>query len=175
MARQFHQIAYDDSDPGLLHTVDYRVGEFDNQQLWTGASLEGPLPEGLKLVARGRPVDWFPNPLSLPICSERLLAFIERRAAAHIQVFDAPLFDESGAPILGYKLLNLTQKLSCLDRKRSQPQWGDLVLTGSRVPPEAHLFRVRSTSSEVICSDALARDLVGQGITGLVFVRLATS
>jgi hypothetical protein len=182
--RSFYQLIHNTNRSGLYVVSDYDLGDFDSRRLWHGERLEGLIPGDVRLYLQtlGRqPADLVWNPVSWPICSQRLLELILPVCQGDVEVLPAPLFDEaSSTPVPGYGLLNVTRLILCLDAENSvvgrSREDGRLagvytyVLKADRIPPDAHLFRLTEWPYTILMSNAVEQVLRGEGLTGLALM-----
>jgi hypothetical protein len=186
---RFRELIIGDRDDDEYRVVGGgETGGFDVREFWRGVRYEGLLPPTVRLDVEGTPCDFVANPISWPICSSRMADVIERWAANDVQFFDAPLYDSrSKKPIRGYKIVNITRRIECLDLTKttvaySKKTKGRLSFVGNpmfireiAVPPSVHIFRVSEWSSTKIVSDELAEDLVKNKFTGFAFLPCKSS
>lgn len=183
--RLFHRLLAYDARAELAEIVGYHLDGFDLTTLWEGQPMSPGLPPSVRLfVGPGELPDYVANPLSWPIGSARFVDILSRRAGADMQVLDAPLVDQlTGRPVVGYKIVNVARRLACLDRRRSEISYyrqqrrrivavPRIALKRGKVPASVHLFRIEEWPYEVIVSDELAQDCVGQGLRGVAFQQL---
>ena len=180
--KTFYQVTYDE-DRRHMVVVDYECADFDITNFWHGAPYDGALPSNIRLYVNvSKPVapDFLANPISWPICSERLVRVLQQRSS-DLQLFDAPLFDnKTNRRVTGYSIVNVTKLVSCLDFEKSNISYADdsdeiisvidSVFIEGKIPEDAHIFRVAEDVYSVVISDELANDLARERITGIVLI-----
>jgi hypothetical protein len=168
-----------------MSVCDYDIGEFEIYSLWQGKILTTPVPPGARLYVESSsatPFDYLGNPLSWPICSDRLTDVILAKAPKDIQLFDAPLFDiKTKRPIPGYKIVNVLKAIECLDLQKSDITWSDdgseiesvhkCVFSANRIPDDAHIFRPAEWHYYLIFSDKLVQEICSQEFRGIDFIQ----
>jgi hypothetical protein len=185
----FHSLIY--SQRSNLMTVQrYEMGDFDLRQVWRSQVLADPLPEKVRLYVNFKdslPTDYVANPISWPICSERMTAFLVKRSPDCIQLIDAPLFDaRTNEHVNGYKIINVIKLIPCLDLDKSQyKSWDEStgtvqnlsyrVIKADQIPQNTHIFRIKEYFSSVYFSDELAHDFDCQGLSGFAFIKHQSS
>ena len=171
--RKFFVLAYEDRDD--LETVaDYEVHDFDITQFWIGNEFSGHLPADLKLwVDWGERSDYLANPLSWQILSQRMWEEIQPLAGTDCQTLEVPLFyTKSETPVDGYVLINITRCVSAsLVEDREEPSVQNLSLELSRIPDDAHLFRLAESPTIILLSEELVEQLRGKGFQGAALIR----
>jgi hypothetical protein len=181
--KKFYQPTYDEDHRHMV-VVDYERADFDITSFWHGVPYDGALPSNIRLyVNASKPVapDFLANPISWPICSDRLVRVLQQRSY-DLQLFDAPLFDRStNRRIGGYSIVNVTRLIACLDFAKSNISYADdsdeiisvidSVFIESQIPPDTHIFRVAEDTYSVVISDELADDLARERITGIVLLK----
>ena len=94
-------------------------------------------------------------------------------AGKDCQTLEIPLFyKNSNTPVEGYLLVNITRCVSASlveDEKELSVQ--NLSLELSRIPDDAHLFRLAESPTIILISDKLVEQLRGQGFQGAVLIR----
>src|SRR5258708_5437873 len=112
----------------------YELSGFDSTLLWECRPFSGPLPSDLRLLVRpGKPVDYLANPLSWPLCSDRLVDILGKRCSLDYQILQAPLFDMlSHEPVRHYQLLNLLRRIDCLSIEHSAITY--MTIQNKKVP-----------------------------------------
>jgi hypothetical protein len=186
--RTFHRfVAYDANDT-LAEVIDYQLDGFDHTIFWEGRFLSDRVPNTVRLLmGDGKAGDFVVNPLSWPVCSERMVSLLASRAAHDIQLFDAPLIDaETKVRIPGYKIVNVIRRVACLDVEKSEISYEQdqptkifviytIAIDSTKVDPNIHLFRLEAWPYTVIVSDELARDFAGRGFSGIAFEKCKTT
>ncbi|MCI0393182.1 MAG: hypothetical protein MOB07_31015 [Acidobacteria bacterium] len=182
--RPFHQLIHHDRG-NLMTGVDTDTGDFDITIFWHGRRYEGSIPSDVRIYvdssAKVR-ADYLNNPISWPICSNRMLEVLMKYASKDIQHFDAPLFDDkTREPVPGFKVVNLIRRIECLDMKKSVISYSDdkkeilsvmePVFIAKKIPKDIHIFRPEESHYHLIVSDELAKDLVSNYIAGVAFIR----
>ena len=168
--RDFFVLALDDRDD-LRSVSDYEMGDFDLTAFWHGKPFLGTIPKDVKVfVDNGASPDYMGNPLSWPICSDRLLRIIIPIAGKYVQCFPAPLYDENDLkPITGYTIINVTRRINALGQKRGST--GKVVLEEANIPPDAHLFRVVGRETKLIVSQEFLAAIRGKELQGLALIK----
>lgn len=179
---EFYCLTYEARSDGLLRVTKASLCGFDYTLLWEGREVPD-LPWDLKLVGRGEPADVVRNSISWNILSQRFLELLGHDALRDLQIFPAPLRDETTSDrIDGYFIVNTVRRISCLDRKRSKFEVDkefpdelvvyDLKIDAERVPADVNIFRVEeSPYSGLIFRKALVESLIGKGLIGIAFIR----
>ncbi len=118
-----------------------------------------------------------PNPRSLQILSQQFVDLLLPRAKDDLQLFPAPLVSATTSEQLrGYHVVNCVQRLPCLDRERAIYKWDQeidelvvykLAVDATMVPDAIQIFRV----DECPYRGLIFRDLVGQGLRGVAFIK----
>ncbi len=180
--KKFYKIIYDeDVRKKQVVVTDYEINGFNLTLLWQGAVIDEILPRYIELYTNsGKPVnpDYLVNPLSWPICSERLIALLQGRSSKYLQLFDAPIFDyKTKKPISGYKVVNVVRLIPCLDFDKSVISFSDdgkdiisvisPIYLERQIPNDAHIFRVTKDHYSVVISEELAEDFIREKITGV--------
>ena len=181
--RTFHLLTYAEISRAFQNTARYELGYFDHTVLLDGQRFERAIPATVNLyVSYGRPIDYLPNPLSLPIVSGRFLRLIEARAErdVDIQVIEAPLIAEgTGRPISNFYVLNLLKHINCMNIEASDVVMDEGVVDAvfqyvfdvSKIPEDLHIFRPREYPYSIVLSDELARDLEDKNLSGISFIQ----
>lgn len=165
---------------------DYDVGDFDLTELWKGDIVPDGLPPTIRIYV-GNNGDYLPdlllNPISWLIVSPRLCHVLTLHAGGDLQVFPAPLFDsETGEPITGYSVVNLTKRIYCLDADLSDVSTENdapsriraihkYVLKRSEIPQDTNVFRLGEYFTAIFWSTRLIGHLRGKNFTGLAFMK----
>lgn len=180
--RQFYRISIAGSRMDLFGVERSDKGKLtfaDTPKFWRGAPLEAELVEKLQTlklyIGDGDRPEFLSNHYS-PICSERMMRIIQKRAGKDAQFFPAPVFEEkTGKPVSGFYLLNIARMVECLDEGRSEVihmidddgnEEEDIgavthaVIREEKVPENVHLFRLAEHSSVILISEELYEDLL---------------
>lgn len=177
------QLTWDANSDDVAHSSDYELPpDLDYQVIAQGV----PLPDGFPFEARilveddARPLaDYLGNPLSWPIMSDRLYGLLEPLLESSVQAFKAPLYyEKSGDRISGYRMINVTTVIDCVDWNRSDVyRIGrravdfDAMCIDDKRAAGHHLFRPKRALFSIVCSDRIVDTLRGKGMTGLAFIR----
>ena len=187
--RSFYCLAFNSIRNDLMSVVDYEVDCFDLTVFWRGTPFRGAIPDKVRLycdsVNHG-PTDYVGNPLSWPICSQKLVDIIQAMDSRDVEFFKAPLFESGGnTPIPCYQVMNVIRTVSCLDLDKSKLSYSpdrskitgvfEHVLTVDSIPSDAHIFRLQEWMHTIIVSDEMAQAYVGKGLKGIAFIRLRSS
>jgi hypothetical protein len=186
--RRFYRLLPHNPDGTLAQVIEYLMNGFDFAVFWSGKPLSHGIPATVRLfLSSGIDADYITNPLSWPICSDRFVDILTRRASKNFQVFDAPLFDsKTGLPIIGYKIVNVNRLVACLDIENSKLSWAKdrpseiyvvytIAIDSTKVDKSIHLFRLKEWPYPLIISEELANDLVGKGLHGLALKNCRTT
>ena len=183
--KKFYKVIYDeDIKRKQIVVEDYDTGSFNMTTFWHGVTYNSFIPSDVRLYLNSKkPVapDYLANPISWPICSERLVNIFQERASKYIQTFDAPLFDyQTKKPLTGYQVVNITRLISCLDFSKSNISFSDdgkeivsvidPVYVESKLPQDAHIFRVVEDLYSVVISSEMANDFVRERVTGIALI-----
>jgi len=184
--KPFHELLYNFHSTDLERIEDYDVGDFNLTELWDGKRIATGIPDSVVLYMSqwGKPADYLFNPLSWPIVSERLLGIIWTLVEPDVQILDVTIVRESDKrKVPGYKLMNITQRINCLDHQQSTILKEDdgsirsipeICVKSDRVG-EHHIFRLDEYPHIILVSDEWAQSLVGKRIRGLAFERCNVS
>jgi hypothetical protein len=182
--RLFHEMIYFDHG-NLMTVVDRDTGDFDITIFWHGQRFEGSIPPDVCLYVDSDTKvrsDYVANADSWPICSDRMVDILLKRASKDIQLFDAPLFDsKTKKHVPGYKVVNVIRCIECLDMNKSVISYSDdtkeimsviePVFKAKKIPNDVHVFRAEEEPYAVIVSDELAHDLANSYILGVAFIQ----
>ena len=180
--RLFHALIYHQSSE-LAKVINYKLEGFEHTLLWDVNIIKGGVPYTVCLyLGPGERGDYLTNPLSRPICSDRLVHLIHRRGASGVQILEFRLLDaNTERPVEGYRLVNVLTKIEALDIAQSQLSRDEngrisavfkIAVSPEKVSKDVHIFRLSEWPYAIIVSDALAQDFVGKGLRGLAFERL---
>ncbi len=177
----------------MRHVDDYEHGVQSEEafnsiwmQLTQGQQFDGCFPDDFRLLVpegAGPIADHVGNPLSWTIISDRLASHLWPLIETSVQAYSAPLYEmKSRRRIDGYKIINVTNVIDCVDKERSVPldDEDDTVIDYAEVcidatkAGDAHMFKYSVNtdyvSTSVICGYELVKSLVGKGFTGLAFL-----
>lgn len=151
--------------------------------LWEGRPLQIEIPKTAKFYVNAeKPVhpDFLINGLSWLIFSDRLTKELLETCANDIEVFEINLVDKkTNKPVPGYKLINLTKLVACVDMEKSNlmhskdgsaPAVIDTVIDGSKVPKEINIFRPAEWRFDVILRKNVVESLIGCGVEGIAIM-----
>ncbi|HKS38603.1 MAG TPA: DUF1629 domain-containing protein [Verrucomicrobiae bacterium] len=181
----FYKVIYNDFPEDSISVEQYVLGDFDHTVFWQSKAFPEALPESVRNYVnsgKAKPVDYLANPLSWPICSDRLMELIWPLVSNDVQVFEAPLFEMGfESRVFGYKLLNILSSVPCLDLEKSVVGRSDedgtlmgvyeMVITSAKVPTTVHLFRPVEWKHAIIVSEELVTAISGKGLKGLALER----
>jgi hypothetical protein len=185
--RRFHRLALDSKRRDLQTVVEYDLGDLFLPSMWEGTQLSIDRLQSVKLwIGDGKPADYLGNPLSLSICSTKLVSILSIHGADDFQVLPVPMFSQrTGDPVGDYCVINVTRMVDCLVREEANltymtiqgkqvPCVNTFVLRESCISPSIHMFRIPETKSRVLLSDDVAQDMIGKGLKGLVLIHTQT-
>lgn len=187
--RRFYRPVPDDRRHDWSKISGYDLGGYDIVQWWRGNPLQkGISSDRVKLYLKnGIATDYVPNPLSLQSCSDRLSEHFHIAAPTDIQLFDAPLLNATThEAVSGYKLLNVVQRVSCLDYSKSVVSYRDdrpgqisgiprLVVDSLRVPPSVRIFRLEESFPVLLISQEVFDIIYASGVKGMAFLECEIS
>lgn len=85
----FYELIYNSYDKATTWIANYDVKAFNVVEFWESGNLSNLDLTKLSLALEyNEPVDYLPNPISLPIVNERLKNHIEAHAAHNITFFN---------------------------------------------------------------------------------------
>jgi hypothetical protein len=177
--RKFFDLGHD-PDPSLVSVSDYDFGGHD-EHILEGPYRGGPWLDDVKLFvdATKQWTDFISTPFMWMIVST---AFKETLAPfwAGGEFSPIHLRDPSGLACPGdYWLASMTRSIACMDMERSEYSWrspGDLegvthlVVDESRVPADAHAFRLAEYDGVLLIDDVVATEIEKRGLTGIALV-----
>lgn len=114
-------ILEDDENPFRIDDFEELSTERDYSELFSGVPLDDAFYCNFKLKASDilSPIDYVSNPLSWPVCSNRLVDLLKCHARGDFQCSDVTLIHESGKEI-SYQVVNLLRRLECFSKKRGE-------------------------------------------------------
>lgn len=157
MSRQFYRLSAgsDHDDEATWLVDDYEMADFDQCDLWDGRPLGTLDLTGVELRISNRigpPPDLLVGPVSWHVHSRRVVDVLQSVAGRDVEIFPAPLVaNDTRAPLDQHRLVNIARTVDCLDRAHSEVmEWEgggdetvfDPVVEPSRIPPDAHVFRI---------------------------------
>lgn len=183
--RMFYQPIFDDRHHDWQRVNRYELDGFDVTELWGGSSATAARDlKNVKLyVTPGRPTDYMANPLSLQICSDRLIQGVAALIGADVQSFDAPLVDaNTKMPISSYRFLNVVRRVASLDAEKSVVSHRNdgtgrisavyrVSIDAARVPADVHIFRLKEFFPIVVVSQEFVDALLISGVRGIMFAQ----
>jgi hypothetical protein len=180
---KYHAVLEYDLEGNLARVANYELHGFDFTLLWNGRYLSAGIPSDVCLyMGAGDLPDYVSNPLSWPICSDRLANILCNSARDDIQLLECQIFrQQSMEEVLGYKIVNPLRRFSALDLTRSRisrDKWGRIIavlkiaILDDKIDSKVHIFRLVEWPYMVIVTDGLAREFIGRDFVGLAFERL---
>jgi hypothetical protein len=180
----FWCLAYHSNAKDMRHIENYEIdfSIFNYQSVNQGTLFYGPIPKLFVHKGGGPLADHLANPLHWVVMSERLIKFLLPMIQDCIQLLPAPLYEQSGEPIAGYYIVNVTKVIDCVDFERSpkeRSRYGNFIMpTEACINPSrtggAHMFKFLGPSGNpdfgVTCSYELVSSLDGTGFTGLAAI-----
>ena len=174
----YYTISLDPEASDCMAVCDYELGEFNSLDIVTRPDRIGEFPSTVQLVlSNGAKPDFIGNPLSWPICSERLIKAVAP-FLADVEILSVPLKTAYG-PVSGFCVLHTLVHIDALDRKKSDIQYFDdgsiecvykVRVDSSRVKGR-DFFRILDWPYELLISqrvaDAIVDAKVGRGIAFL--------
>lgn len=162
------------SDDEFARFVNYETHSFDLLSFDWGRPFKGVIPEGVRLYLGEGVLGEFMMPIVFGTCifADRAADIIARLAGAAVQFFDAPLYRQStGKRIGGYKILNATRAIRCLDMEKAEVEYDeenpdriDIVhkwaFDESLIPPDLHVFRAAEYLPAMFFSKSLEKELI---------------
>lgn len=181
--RMFHRLILSSDEDDLFTVVDYAVDGFDLTLFWKGNKVPEPIPESVKLFVDSKNAngpDFVGNAISWYVCSDKLLNYWMPMIENAAQIVAAPLYDvDTKKCVKGYKIINPTVVISALNLEESTFIGSEkkikavtkFVFNEADIPSDVHIFRPAEFPLAIIVSDQLAQTIVGEGLTGMSFVR----
>jgi hypothetical protein len=166
--RKFFILTYQDrTDLQVLD--DYDLANFDDRPLDSGRPLAGPIPKKVKLwVTSGKPADYLAGPLSWLIFSDALVQKLWPLIEESVQVLDAPLrMRKGGRQVTGYKIVNVLSRIAAVarvDGKKTVNLTQLMLIDGSKIPADVHLFRLRESPTVFVGSEEFVKLCKGRTI-----------
>lgn len=175
-------------DAGEIAHVDKRdLDPYVKISLWDGKPVDPATLKGVKLYARrkGPLLDYFPNPISWHMLSDRFLSMLrELGVEDEIETFPAPLFwEDTKEPIGGYSIFHPLRAVNCLDKPRSRADYREelgcwftinIHLLRNQIPDDAMVFRVGELSNVLVFRGDVVTEYYKRGYTGAWFQHLPT-
>lgn len=164
----------------------FDAGPFDITRFWQGEPVDPRELEKVRLWAQrdGPLEDYFSSPVSWHIISDRFATLLgEAVTNDAYELVSAPVYDAATKePLPGYRILNVLEKVECLDIERSGAQLGESgdwftfnpYLLKSKIPESARLFRVREYLMLTVFRGDLVAKYLERGFTGAWFRHLPT-
>lgn len=129
------------------------------------------------MIDGSEPVDYLPNPLSLPLCSHRFRDTILAMCEGQVEFIPVRLHSPAGVNEQ-YLFMNVTRQVDCVDLERSvvpkrpgrtTPQVIEFAFADDRIPNGVHILKVPECRSSIFLSETLARSFSG-GFTGFALL-----
>jgi hypothetical protein len=123
------------------------------------------------------PVDYLPNPLSLPLCSHRFRDTVLAMCVGQVEFVPVRLHSPAGMDDR-YLFMNVTRQVDCVDLERSvvpkrpgrtKPQVIEFAFVADRIPDGVHILKVPECRSSIFLSEPLAKSFTS-GFTGFGFL-----
>ena len=190
---RFYRLRDDFRIPRRWHLGDVRMGEQTGLLFDAGTTFtpERPLSVGIATPG-GLPLDFTLTTLGVPIVFDELARRIATIADSDVQFLPVWVEGLRGPPggRTEFAVLNTLRVVSCLDERRSEfSKWTDadhrddlagqyrqvtrLVVDRSRIPDDAHVFRVEGWRIALIVSELVKRAIERFGCRGARFEEVA--
>jgi len=167
-APQYFLLLGDGSRDDLEAVDDYELGSFEPDLLWKGKRFEDKFPSDVRLLLTdGAPCDLLECPLGWLIFSPNLAATLKPLTGDSVQYI--PLSAKKGKERVPYIVVNPLGLIDAVvgGRSKSKLTINQLTLDSKKIPPDRHLFRLKSHPLFVVISPEVLKMLKGKGFQGL--------
>ena len=180
----FYQLTYNVSDQSTSVISHYDIAAFDLVEFLRSGNLKNLDISTLSMTINFKEhADYLPNPISLPIVSERLKNHIQQGASHNITFSNINSCFTHDCPI-NYYLLEFKESYFCIDLNKSDG-WsldsngnyspGLKIVIAPESTPQYDIFRIDGgVGSIIILSEKFAKSFSGKEFRPVAFVKTYT-